>query len=66
MYTLTSHTEVETVFMPYLMEETEKALNKRLVARTLLDGTIIATYIVHHFTFTLFGIYSYHPKHGGK
>ena len=31
-------TEVETVFMPFLMEETEKSLHKKLVARTLLDG----------------------------
>lgn len=31
-------TEVETVFMPFLMEEAEKSLHKKLVARTLLDG----------------------------
>lgn len=30
--------EVETVFIPFLMEETEKALDKKIVARTLLDG----------------------------
>ena len=41
--------------MPYLMEETEKALNKKLVARTLLDGMIIAaTYSGHQITFTVF------------
>ena len=30
--------EVETVFMPFLMEETEKTLDKKILARTLLDG----------------------------
>ena len=29
--------EVETVFMPWLMDETEKALDKKILARTLLD-----------------------------
>lgn len=33
--------EIETVFMPILMEETEKSLDKRLLARTLLDGRIV-------------------------
>ena len=32
------YSEVETVFMPFLIEEMEKSLNKKLVARTLLDG----------------------------
>ena len=26
------------MFMPFLMQETEKSLHKKLVARTLLDG----------------------------
>ena len=33
--------EIETVFMPFLMEETEKSLYKKLVARTLLDGNCL-------------------------
>ena len=32
--------EVETVFLPFLMEETEKALDKKILARTLLDGRL--------------------------
>ena len=35
-----SPAEVETVFLPFLMEEMEKSLNKKQVARTLLDGRI--------------------------
>ena len=31
------HAEVEAVFMPWLMDETEKALDKRILARVLLD-----------------------------
>ena len=35
--------EVETVFMPWLMDETEKALDKKILARTLLDCEISCT-----------------------
>ena len=30
--------EIETVFMPWLMDEAEKALDEKLVARMVLDG----------------------------
>ena len=34
-------TEVETVFMPWLLDEAEKALDKKLLARTILDCELI-------------------------
>ena len=32
------NTEVENVFMPWLVDEVEKTLDKKMVARMLLDG----------------------------
>jgi len=36
LYLITS--EIETIFMPWLMDEAEQALDEKLVARMLLDG----------------------------
>ena len=49
------HTEVESIFMPWLMREAEKVLDEKILARTLLDGqsiiitalASIAYYIIH-------------------
>ena len=32
--------EIEAAFMPWLMNETEKIVNKQLIARQLLDGNL--------------------------
>ena len=55
------------MFMPFLMEETEKALNKKLVARTLLDGmSSTINYNEVHSLSVIFYVCSCCSKHGGQ
>ena len=37
--------EIETVFMPWLMDEAEKALEKKVLARAIVDGEFVSLHV---------------------